>query len=115
MAKMLRKEYLKRWRDHYGFHATVVKMKADALHSDGCSGVPDFYIVSCYEHDIAYRTGIGYIDNQPISRKEADIRMKWHVQLCSPFGRFSPMAQWRYWWIRWFSRKHWQGGEDVAY
>jgi len=112
---MLREEYFRRWQTNYGLHATIVRIKALALKSDGCSGVPDFYLMSCWEHDIAYRTGIGYIDNQQISRKEADTRMKWHIQLCSKLGRFSPMSYWRYHWIRWRSRKHWKGNPDVAY
>ncbi len=109
---MLRKEYWKKWKAHYELHAKVVKLKASYLEADGCSGVPEFYRMACLEHDIAYRTHVGYIDNQIINKEEADLRFKWHTQMLSPFGRFSPMAQWRYWGVYFLADKAWEGEKD---
>jgi ferredoxin len=36
---------------------TQVRAKAAELQSDGCTGVSDICIDSCYEHDIHWRTG----------------------------------------------------------
>lgn len=73
-----------RWKD--------VKRIAYKLHSDGCTGVPDFSFKKCCElHDIYYRTGKRFIDDQPISRWEADMTLARCV-----YGEA------KHWWVKFF-------------
>ena len=65
-----------------------------AIKSDGCSSVPDFYRNGCVMHDFWYRTHKDF-DGTPITRAQADSRMRKYIQSKSPFGIFSPMAMWR--------------------
>ncbi len=83
-----------------------VRAKAKELKSDGCSGVPDFYKDCCLEHDVHYRTH-KTIDGIDIDRKTADGTLKKCIQSRSLFGRWSPMAQWRYLAIRRWGKKAW--------
>lgn len=69
--------------------------------TDGCTGVKDFYVDCCYLHDRAYRTGRGF-DGEPISRREADARLRRCIQSRSRFGRLSPMSWWRWSAVRLF-------------
>lgn len=39
-------------------HWAKVRARAKALGTDGCTGVADWYIDCCYEHDIACATGM---------------------------------------------------------
>lgn len=76
-------------------YRVAVTLAAANLGSDGCTGVPDWYVIGCFDHDIAYRThqdAFGW----PITKAQADLKLKWAIQHESPFGRFSPMAQWRW-------------------
>lgn len=73
----------------------LVRQRAKELGSDGCTGVVDFYLDCCLEHDIAYRTKA---DIYGLSRtnREADRDFRYCVQSRSPFGVLSPMAWWRW-------------------
>ena len=97
------------WNDEY---RALVRAKAKELGSDGCSGVPDFHLDGCYEHDIAYRTGKDLYGNQ-ITRAEADRRFRIYIQkhsLLAKFrlGFFSPMSWWRWAGVRLFGRNSYQ-------
>lgn len=83
-----------------------VRQRAAELGSDGCTGVPDWYVIACLDHDIAYRTH-ATIGREPLTRAEADQRLQWAIQHESPLGRFSPMAQWRRWGVRLFGGSAW--------
>ena len=72
----------------------VRKFAAD-LESDGCSGVPDFYLECCLEHDIHYRTH-QRLDGTPITKDEADAMLRSCIQRRSLAGALSPMATWRW-------------------
>ena len=85
-----------------------VRRKAAELGSDGCSGVPDFYLDCCLEHDIAYRTG-KTITGKVLTREEADHRLMECIREKSFLGKWSPMAWWRYWAVRFMARKSWKG------
>jgi len=87
----------------------TVKHVAKALKSDGCTGVPDFYVDACLEHDCFYRTH-QTIFGAPITKDEADWILKRRIQQWSWLGWLSPMAQWRYWFLRRFVRKPWERG-----
>lgn len=101
---MTRQEYERLWTPHY---IALVEAKAEELDSDGCSGVPDFFLLGCFEHDIHYRTHKD-VWGGPITKCQADTRLKYYIQMRSWFGRFSPMAWWRYWAVREFGRKSWR-------
>ena len=97
-------EFCDRWADP----AYVVRVEklATALKADGCSGVPDFYLLGCLEHDIAYRThcdAYGY----PTTKRRADKHLRWYIQMRSPFDGFSPMAWWRWQAVKWWGKKAW--------
>jgi len=83
---------------------TRVWALAQVLESDGCTGVPDWYLPACHEHDIAYRTGMDPL-GRLISRAEADRRLRDAIQARSPFGRLSPMSWWRWAAVRAFGRR----------
>ena len=74
--------------------------------TDGCSGVPDFYLNCCIIHDWWYRTHRN-LDGTPITKTQADKGLKECIQADSVLGRFSPMAWWRYWGVKKFGRKAW--------
>lgn len=89
----------KRWivsvppKDHpYWAH---VRFVATQLHSDGCTGVVDFYKDACLEHDIHWRTG-QTLDGATISTAQANTRFRLVIQSRSKLGRFSPLS-----WGRW--------------
>ena len=83
-----------------------VRKRAKQLGGNHCTGVPDFYSDACDEHDIHYRTGYS-LWNQRLTRKMADKRLRLVIQNRSPFGRFSPMAWWRWVGVRLLGRKSW--------
>ena len=73
----------------------VVRKAAKALKSDGCTGVKDFYVDSCLEHDIHWRTG-RTVFGVLITTAQANARFRRVIQSRSRFGRFSPLS-----WVRW--------------
>lgn len=62
--------------------------------SDGCTGVPDFFLDGCKLHDFWYRTHRN-LDGTPITELQADKGLEQYIWKHSIFGRFSPMAWWR--------------------
>ena len=103
------------WTEEY---RQLVRQKAKELGSDGCSGVPDFHLDGCFEHDIAYRTGCDVYGN-PITRAEADRRFRIYIQKHSPLaklklGFFSPMSWWRWAGVRLFGGSSYTGGNLVG-
>lgn len=74
--------------------------------TDGCTGVPDFYLDCCIIHDWWYRTHRN-LDGTPITFDEANKALECCIRSKSWFGRFSPMAYWRYWGVREFGKKAW--------
>src|SRR3990167_3372923 len=101
-------EWVERTGDNVWYWQQVDAI-AKELHSDGCTGIPDFFSRACLEHDIHYRTH-QTIFGTPITKDEADWIMKRRVQQWSWFREFSPMAQWRFWFLRGFVRKPWERG-----
>ena len=83
-----------------------VRERAAELGSDGCSGVPDFYLDCCLEHDIHYRTGYR-LDGTRLTREDADTQLRQCIQARSTFGRLSPMAWWRWAGVRLFGQRAW--------
>ena len=71
-------------------------MESIRIRANGCSGVPDFFLVVCDEHDIHYGTHVDFYTKKPIKQEDADRMLKWGIQFFSWFGRWSPMAWWRY-------------------
>ena len=65
------------------------------IKSDGCTGVPDFFLNGCKLHDFWYRTHRN-LDGSPITEQQADKGLAQYIWRHSLFGRFSPMAWWRY-------------------
>ena len=95
-----------------------LKALHDSTHSDGCTGVPDFYLDCCVIHDLAYKYGIDPW-GQPVTRAEADAGLRKCIQQKSKLRWFSPMSWWRYAGVRLFGGQHYtmgkREGEIVAY
>lgn len=87
-----------------------VKKEALRLKSDGCTGVPDWFRRACLEHDVHYRTHRRINGNISLCKEEADYIFKVRMQHLSWFGRFSPMAWWRWMAVKTFGRKAWNKG-----
>jgi hypothetical protein len=83
-----------------------IRKRAAALKADGCSGVPDFFLDACLEHDVHYRTHT-WLDGSPIFKSEADERFRHVIQSRSAFGVLSPMSWWRWMAVKAFGRKAW--------
>lgn len=98
---------MRQWTDEY---RQRVRLVAKALGSDGCSGVPNFYLDACLEHDAHYRLG-KTLDGVPITRAQADATFRSRIQSMSPFGVASPMALWRWAGVRLFGGSSWKGGQ----
>lgn len=88
----------------------LVRKEAKELLADGCSGVPDFHLDCCLEHDIAYRTKKTVL-GEPISRRQADAQFRRCIQRRSKFGKISPMSWWRWAGVRIFGRSAWKGNK----
>lgn len=106
---MTRRQHAKLWRDPQ--YVMRVEAICASLACDGCSGVPDFYLMGCLEHDIAYRLGLDPL-GRCITKAEADKRLRWYIQNHSIFGWWSPMAWWRWWAVKEFANKAWQGNNE---
>ena len=84
-----------------------IREKALALKSDGCTGVPDFYLDACLEHDVHYRTH-HWLDGEPIFKSEADERLRRVIQARSFLGIFSPLSWWRWAAVKCFGGTAWE-------
>lgn len=82
----------------------------EAIESDGCTGVPDFYLCSCIKHDFWYCTHRDF-DGNEITRAEADARFRKDIQSRSLYGPLSPMSWWRWLAVRIFGKKPWNKEE----
>jgi hypothetical protein len=80
--------------------------------SDGCSGVKDFYIQSCWEHDFHFRYA-KTLFGDPITFNEANERFRQAIQMRSRWGRFSPMSWWRWIGVRAFGRAAWNKSRAI--
>lgn len=78
------------------------------LDSDGCTGVPDFHLDACLEHDCHYRTH-HWLDGTPIFKSEADARLRQVIQSRSFLGILSPMAWWRWGAVALMGKWAWEG------
>ena len=67
--------------------------------SDGCSGVKDFYIEACFEHDFHYRYAKTFYGD-PITFDQANKRFRQAIEGRSKLGVVNPLA-----WIRWLGVK----------
>src|SRR5258705_13334522 len=85
-----------------------IRVRAAALKSDGCTGVPEFYHECCLEHDIHYKTG-KTVYGDPITRAEADARLYACIASRSTWGHYSPLAWWRWAAVRAIGWHFWEG------
>lgn len=73
----------------------AVRRRAEALGSDGCTGVTQWRQECCLRHDIHYRTGLD-MDGRIITRAEADLLFWRCMADRSALGMFSLRAAIRY-------------------
>ncbi len=91
------------WRK---FTQTDVDRIAAFINSDGCTGVPDFYKNGCILHDWCYRTHLDFSGNG-IQKDTADRLLRDYIRSKSLFGKFSPMAWWRWRAVKYVAEKPW--------
>jgi hypothetical protein len=70
-----------------------VERRAKELHTDGCSGLVQWYKKFCYEHDIHYRTH-QMLDGTPIGKWMADAIFAWRQMNMSPTGAAVGVTRW---------------------
>lgn len=107
-----------------------VRSAATLTDTDGCSKVSGFNVECCYEHDLGYRYAkdprdayVRYRNDEPdewlhakpITRAEADRRFRKCHQARSKFGRYSPMALWRWAGVRIGGGGAWNGHRQREY
>lgn len=76
------------------------------IQSDGCSGVPDFFVEECIKHDFYYRTHHDF-SGRLIRKKDADLRFRRGIQNKSKIGAMSPLSWWRWLGVTLFASKAW--------
>lgn len=91
----------------------LVKQAAKAMvpPTDGCTGVPDWYVEACWEHDLHYRYGrklllLHFVKDEKnqyrlelgekITQHWADTRLKQSIRSLSWLAYLSPVACWRW-------------------
>lgn len=86
-----------------------IRVRADELGSDGCSGPAlQIHVLGCYEHDVHYRTGLT-LYGRLLTRREADAIFFERMQEFSFLNGFSPLSWWRWLVLRAFGAGAWQG------
>lgn len=88
-----------------------VRKVALELGSDGCTWALEFYRDCCLEHDVHYRLH-RRVDDAPITKAEADSRLWECIVARSWFGRWSPLAWWRWRAVSVWARKTTQEAWD---
>lgn len=88
-----------------------IESESQAIESDGCSKVPDFYVDCCKMHDLAYYYAKcpqsafkHYLADHPaywivaknITKASADVAFRKCIQSKSALKWFSPMSWWRW-------------------
>lgn len=107
-ARPVRDWELRRVPDQSSVYWVRIRKWAARLDSDGCSGVLDFYLDACLEHDCHYRTR-HTLEGLRVSRRQSDMRFRRVIQARSPFGYFSPMSWERWLGLRVGGRPAWLG------
>ena len=83
------------------------KKIVEFIQGDGCTGVPDFYKGCCDIHDWWFRTHRN-LDGSPIAEAQANLGLKRCIQSKSLFGRWSPMAWWRWRGVKALGKRAWR-------
>lgn len=92
------KTELDRWLDETAWdkpYWSDVRIVAEALNADGCSGIPDTFVWSCLEHDVFYRTH-RFINGGAVTKKIADYCLRVRIQQTQ-----MSLLKWPISWIRW--------------
>jgi hypothetical protein len=84
-----------------------VRSRAQELKADGCSGVPDWMVWTCLEHDVHYRTH-KTLNGTPITKTTSDYVFRVRIQQGSALGRFSPVSWWRWLGVKYLGKKAWE-------
>lgn len=78
-------------------------------HSDGCTGVSDWYLFCCWAHDFGYQTGMDPYQTflgQPSKQDEecSNTKLRWCIQSESKLGKWNPISWIRYTGVALFGR-----------
>jgi hypothetical protein len=95
------------WLNETAWHKPYwceVENIACALHSDGCTGVVDWFVWTCWEHDIHYRTH-KMLCGCPLDWSTANYILRVRIQQSSWLKHWSPLAWIRYWGVQFFLAK----------
>lgn len=101
------------------FTAADCKLVKNYIRSDGCTGVPDYFVTACREHDFYYRTHHAFC-GRLINRAEADKRFRKRIMsLARQRGGLTYLAGiWISWWrwagVRILGGEAWNGHRKTA-
>ncbi len=84
----------------------LVRWWATTYKSDGCSGVPDFYLEACQEHDLHYRYA-QTLYGEPLTFEDANARFRKVIQMKSKLRWFSPLSWIRFAGVKFFGKHIW--------
>lgn len=97
------------WRK---FTQTDFDRIAEFTNSDGCTGVIDFYRNGCILHDFGYRTHLDFKGNKT-AKEATDIMLRDYIRSKSWFGKYSPLAWWRWQGVKYLAERAWRtNGND---
>lgn len=111
--------------NHLDLTPTDIKNIKLYINSDGCTGVPDFYVDECIKHDFYYRTHTDFT-GKLISKEDADTRFRLGIQNKSKlnklnfwkfrFGVLSPVSWIRYLGVRFHpaAKSAWEGSTSCS-
>ena len=91
------------WRE---FKQTDFDRIAEFVKSDGCTGVPDFYRNGCTLHDFCFRTHLDFRGNES-TFEAANELLRDYIRSKSWFGKYSPLAWWRWKGVKYLAEKPW--------
>ena len=92
-----------------------VHKRALELNSDGCSGVPDWFVWTCHEHDVHYRQH-RYLTGDEIDFNTANYILRVRIQQGSWFRQFSPVSWWRWLGVKYLpaAKRAWEKGGYIV-
>lgn len=105
MTKTEREQWLEAtaWNKIYW---SEIRTWANNLKSDGCTGVADWMVWACLEHDCHYRMHHDLKGNV-LTKAEADYIFRVRMQQGSALGVLSPISWWRWAAVSVLGRKAW--------
>lgn len=87
------------------------KLVRSYLRSDGCTGVPNWHVKACWEHDFYFRTHHDF-NGHFISFSKSNWRFLKRIQKLSWFGAFDIRSYVRWLGVTLLGRNAWRGNRE---